>query len=173
MMTMETKLRAFPLVMKGEARRWYQTLSAERRANWETLKECFLQKFGAGSTPEELWQQLTILQQVSLQDYTMYEAKFNELWGRWVISLGEGGAAPDFLKRDCFLAGLYAPLQEKVRSHFPASYEESVAAAHLKDRKLCFQHRLGQAASSQGGVESEAPSTLHQDVRDLTHQFKW
>ena len=44
--------------------------------------------------------------------------------------------APDFLKKERFMAGLWPSLSEKVRGRFPADYEEAVGVACLKDKKL-------------------------------------
>ena len=40
----EVKLRAFPLVMRDEAKVWFQGLMAEEKADWATLKDSFLMK---------------------------------------------------------------------------------------------------------------------------------
>ena len=56
------KLRAFPLVMRDEAKIWFQGLPEDRRANWDTLKETFLAKYATDNDPENLWQKLTYLQ---------------------------------------------------------------------------------------------------------------
>ena len=47
--------------------------------------------------------------------------------------------APDFLKKERYMAGLWPSLSEKVRGRFPADYEEAVGVARLKDKKLCLQ----------------------------------
>ena len=52
------KLRAFALVVKGEARVWFNALGIEQKDTWEALKQSFLRKYGSGETPESLWQQL-------------------------------------------------------------------------------------------------------------------
>ena len=54
-----TKLRAFPLVVKGEACSWYNALGNEHKGTWEVLKHAFMRSFGAGETPENLWEQLS------------------------------------------------------------------------------------------------------------------
>ena len=71
-----------------------------------------------------------------MHDYATYEAKFQEIWAHWAASLGRGEGAPNFLKKDRFLAGLYLPLREKVKGRFPATYKEAVKIAREKDRKL-------------------------------------
>ena len=72
----------------------------------------------------------------SLEGFSKYETKFIELWGLWLASLGEGEAAPDFLKKDKFMLGLCEPLWEKVPGNFPASYAEAVETAKRKKKKL-------------------------------------
>ena len=58
----KVKLRAFPLVMRDEAKVWFQGLTAEEKADWATLKDSFLMKYVIDNTPEKLWQKLTCLQ---------------------------------------------------------------------------------------------------------------
>ena len=53
--------------------------------------------------------------------------------------LRPGEVAPDFLKKERFMAGLWPSLSEKVRGRFPADYEEAIGVARLKDKKLRLQ----------------------------------
>ena len=62
----EVKLRAFPLVMRDEAKVWFQGLKAEQKADWATLKDSFLMKYVTDNTPKKMWQKLTCLQQDNL-----------------------------------------------------------------------------------------------------------
>ena len=57
----EVKLRAFPLVMRDEAKVWFQGLTAEEKADWVTLKDFFLMTYVTDNTPKKLWQKLTCL----------------------------------------------------------------------------------------------------------------
>ena len=70
----EVKLRAFPLVMRDEAKVWFQGLTAEEKADWATLKDPFLIKYVTDNTLEKLWQKMTCLQQDNLASYSTYEA---------------------------------------------------------------------------------------------------
>ncbi|MCO5568364.1 hypothetical protein L7F22_022063 [Adiantum nelumboides] len=72
----EVKLRAFPLVLKGEARVWYDALAPPSKATWPTLYGAFLNKYSQGDTPENLWKQLLRHRQGSLGDYNTYESKY-------------------------------------------------------------------------------------------------
>ncbi|MCO5611386.1 hypothetical protein L7F22_065639 [Adiantum nelumboides] len=60
--------------------------------------------------------------------------------------------APECLKKDCFLAGLYPILREKVKVKFPDTFEKAMAYAKEKDRKLKFQAQL------QGIMEPPPPT---------------
>ena len=100
------KLKAFPLVLREEAKSWFAGLLPEKKRSWEVLKDAFIAKFSAGNNPEELWRRLTSLRrQTTLDSYHAYETHFLTLWTQWELSLPEGEGAPDFLKKEKFLAG--------------------------------------------------------------------
>ena len=73
------KLRAFPLVLKEEARVWFQALDPTQRAEWEGLKAAFLRRFQRANSAEELWQRLLALHQADPHDYATYEEGFLKL----------------------------------------------------------------------------------------------
>ena len=54
----EVKLRAFPLVLKDEAKTWFHGLRVAKKGDWDTLKETFLAKYVNDSNPERLWEKL-------------------------------------------------------------------------------------------------------------------
>ena len=104
------KLRSFPLVLREEAKSWFAGLPAEKkRSCWEVLKDTFMAKFGAGNNPEELWRRFSSLRQSALDSYQAYETHFLTLWAQWELSLPEGEGAPDFPKKEKFLAGGLSP----------------------------------------------------------------
>ena len=70
----EVNLRAFPLVLRDEAKTWFQGLPGIKKSDWDTLKETFLSKYATGNNPENLWQKLSYLQQVTIGSYLAYEA---------------------------------------------------------------------------------------------------
>ena len=127
------KLRAFPLVLRDEAKTWFQGLQPNERSSWENLKQAFLSRYGGGDNPEDMWKRLTALQQSTLGSYAAYEAQFLKLWNQWVTALLEGEMAPNFLKKERFIAGLHPILQQKVRGKFPETFEEAMQWAKLKD----------------------------------------
>src|SRR5262249_20184910 len=99
-----TKLRVFPLVLKEEAKEWYQTTGA--RNDWERQREAFLAKYCVQEPPGDLWRCLNGLQQRMCVSYKAYEEQFKKFWEKWATSLGAGEGAPNCLKKDCFLNGL-------------------------------------------------------------------
>ncbi|MCO5591858.1 hypothetical protein L7F22_045851 [Adiantum nelumboides] len=132
-----TRLRMFPLLMKAEAKVWFNTLLPANRGDWAGLRVLFLAKFGGGGeTSESLWGKVCELRQGSLFEYNVYELQFVELWERWVASLRLGEAAPDFLKKDRFVAGLCPPLREKMKGRFPVTWMDAKDIARLKERKI-------------------------------------
>ncbi|MCO5613031.1 hypothetical protein L7F22_067305 [Adiantum nelumboides] len=135
----EVKLRAFPLVLREEAKVWFQDLDMGKQGNWEALKRAFLLRYSGDNNPKEIWRKLSKLQQASPNSYSEYETQFLKLWTQWENSLPKGERAPNFLQKERFLAGLTPILREKVKCKFPGSFKEALTWARLKDRKLQFQ----------------------------------
>ena len=50
----EVKLKAFPLVLKDEAKTWFQGLPMAKKGDWDTLKETFLAKYVTDNNPKRL-----------------------------------------------------------------------------------------------------------------------
>ncbi|MCO5607926.1 hypothetical protein L7F22_062128 [Adiantum nelumboides] len=158
----EIKLRAFPLVLREEAKVWFQDLDMDKQGNWEALKRAFLLRYSGDNNPEEIWRKLSKLQQESPDSYSEYETQFLKLWTQWENSLPEGERAPNFLQKERFLAGLTPILQEKVKCKFPKSFKEALTWARLKDRKLQFQRSWrdhSQAARRVTTLEQVHPSS--------------
>ena len=51
-------LHEIPLVMKGEAKAWFNGLDNEVKATWAALRTAFMQRYQKGKTPKERWQKL-------------------------------------------------------------------------------------------------------------------
>ncbi|MCO5592399.1 hypothetical protein L7F22_046402, partial [Adiantum nelumboides] len=156
----EIKLRAFPLVLREEAKVWFQGLDEGRQGDWEVLKRAFLQRFHYDNNPEEIWRKLSQLQQASPDAYPAYEARFLKLWTQWEQILLEGERAPNFLQKERFLAGLASVLREKVKCKFPDLFEDALTWARLKDCKLQFQRSMldqSQAAAAGTTSQEQAP----------------
>ncbi|MCO5549408.1 hypothetical protein L7F22_002879 [Adiantum nelumboides] len=156
----ETKLRAFPLVLREEAKVWFQDLDMGKQGNWEALKRAFLLRYNADNNPEEIWRKLSQLQQASPDSYSEYETHFLKLWTQWENSLPEGERAPNFLQKERFLAGLTPILQEKVMCKFPESFKEALTWARLKDRKLQFQRSWRDHSQAASRVTTEEQAHL-------------
>ena len=107
------------MVLKDEAKTWFQGLSVAKKGDLDTLKETFLAKHVTESSPERLWEKLLQLQQDTLGSYSTYKAQFLKLRAEWEASLPKGERAPNFLQKERFLAGLSLMLQDKVRRKFP------------------------------------------------------
>ncbi|MCO5562015.1 hypothetical protein L7F22_015641 [Adiantum nelumboides] len=164
----EVKLRAFPLVLKDSAKNWFQNLEPGKKTNWETLKETFLSKYGGLDNPEHLWHRISSLHQATSRTYLTYESQFLRLWAEWEASLAEGERAPNFLKKEKFLAGLFPDLQEKVKGKFPETFEEALQIARVKDRKLEYQAHTSRVEHPQGPTMADerlppAPTTTPED----------
>ncbi|MCO5604317.1 hypothetical protein L7F22_058482 [Adiantum nelumboides] len=177
----EVKLRAFPLVLKGEARVWYDALAPPSKTTWPTLYGAFLNKYGQGDTPEDLWKQLLQHRQGSLGDYNTYESKFTNLWERWAASLQGQGGAPNFLKRDKFVEGMFPTLKEKVEAKFPQTFEEAQEIATVKFKKLLYQERKSNCVKEREEVNvpqhtnnaqpKVAPISADSHQEDLLHKL--
>ncbi|MCO5578754.1 hypothetical protein L7F22_032599 [Adiantum nelumboides] len=164
----EVKLRAFPLVLKDSAKNWFQNLEPGRKTNWKTVKETFLSKYGGLDNPEHLWHRISSLHQATSRTYLTYESQFLRLWAEWEASLAEGERAPNFLKKEKFLAGLFPDLQEKVKGKFPETFEEALQIARVKDRKLEYQAHTSRVEHPQGPTMADerlppAPTTTPED----------
>ncbi|MCO5588639.1 hypothetical protein L7F22_042596 [Adiantum nelumboides] len=133
-----SRLRLFPLLLKAEGRTWFNTLLSAVRADWGCLRMAFMQRFGAREASENLWERLCELRLVNVFEYGEYELQFTDLWDKWVATLAIGERAPDFLKRDRFVAGLCLPLRDKVKARFPVTFEAAWEVARLKERKLRY-----------------------------------
>ena len=57
----DVKVKAFSLVLRDAAKIWFQGLSADKKSDWNTLKEAFLAKYVTDNTPKKLWQKLPFL----------------------------------------------------------------------------------------------------------------
>ena len=133
------KLRAFPLVLKGEARTWYEALNPNIIATYEGLLMAFTTKYGRAETPERLWQQLLQHKQSHLNDFYNYETKFKILWEKWATSFEDRGVAPNFLKKERFVSGLIPELHEKVEARYPHTFDEGLEIAKQKYQKLNYK----------------------------------
>ncbi|MCO5561160.1 hypothetical protein L7F22_014781 [Adiantum nelumboides] len=170
---------------KAEAKAWFNTLLPANRGDWAGLRVLFLTKFGGGGeTSESLWGKVCELRQGSLSEYNVYEVQFVQLWEQWVASLRLGKAAPDFLKKDHFVAGLWPPLREKVKGRFPVTWVDDRDIAHLKERKIRYQLQQREADQEEEGVAPVPPTNApaahrgkgNQDQQELlsriTHQLE-
>ena len=131
-----TRLQAIALVLKEDARTWYQALKDDVKGSWEALKMAFLKRYKQKENSESLWRDVTELRQEKAEDHATYESSFNGLWVKWERTLGEDEKTPDVLKKEKFMEGLHPRIRDKVRGKFPKTYEEAVLYAKTKSKKL-------------------------------------
>ena len=143
----EVKLRVFPLVLKGEARTWYEVLSNNIKEDWETLQQAFLNHFSSKEEVGDIWQQLQSLHQDSTSGYAAYESWLNQLWSKFVTLSDQ--PVPDFLKKETFVRGLFSELQEKVECRFSKSFEEALHLARIKEKKLRYHAQKSRGDNDQ------------------------
>ncbi|MCO5603611.1 hypothetical protein L7F22_057762 [Adiantum nelumboides] len=136
-----SRLRLFSLLLKAEARTWFNTLLPVDRADWGGLRMAFMQRFGARETSKKLWERLCELRLVNVFEYGEYELQFTDLWDKWIATLAIGKRAPDFLKRDCFVAGLCPPLKDKVKARVMTTAEKDYTAMEHMVMALMFAVR--------------------------------
>ena len=129
----DVRLKIFLLLLKEEAKVWYQGLEIAQRSTWEAVRANFLRRYSEGDNLEELWQKLSMLQQSSLEAYLGYEATFLKMWAQWIASLLERELAPNFWQKDNSMVGIFPLLQGKEKSKFPESFEEALHWARVKD----------------------------------------
>ncbi|MCO5580281.1 hypothetical protein L7F22_034147 [Adiantum nelumboides] len=120
----------------------------------------FMQRFGARETFEKLWERLCELALVNVSEYGEYELQFTNLWDKWVATLAIGERAPDFLKRDRFVAGLCPPLEDKVKARFPVTFEAAREVARLKERKLRYQLQHREVDQEENGGARPPPGNV-------------
>ena len=132
-------LKAFPLVIKGEAKAWYNNISKPIKEDWSRLKESFLERYVPKETVQELLEALQWLQQTDLQSYSSYEEAFFHKLSCLELSHPKEERLPDFVIKEYFVNGLYRPLKLKVLCETPSSFNEAVQVARVKYRKLMYK----------------------------------
>ncbi|MCO5572100.1 hypothetical protein L7F22_025851 [Adiantum nelumboides] len=123
-------VEAKDLKVMPEARTLFNTLLPGVRVDWGGLRMAFMQRFRARETSEKLWERLCELR------------------------------APDFLKRDRFVADLCPPLKDKVKARFPVTFEAARDVARLKERKLRYQLQHREADQKGDGGARPPPGNV-------------
>ena len=136
-------LKAFPLVIKGEAKVWYNNISKPIKEDWSLLKESFLARYAPKESVQDLLEALQWLRQEDLQSYVFYEEAFLHLLSRLELSQVEGERLPDFVVKEYFLTGLCKNLKLKVVCEMPKTFGEAIQVARLKYRRLMYKiHKI-------------------------------
>ncbi|MCO5614979.1 hypothetical protein L7F22_069265 [Adiantum nelumboides] len=93
-------------------------------------------------------------------------AQFMKLLDKWVATLAIGERAPDFLKRDRFVAGFSPPLKDKVKATFPVTFEAASKVARLKERKLRYQMQHREVDQEGDGGARPPPEPQHHPSKE-------
>ncbi|MCO5570562.1 hypothetical protein L7F22_024287 [Adiantum nelumboides] len=120
----------------------------------------FMQRFGTRETSKKLWEKLCELRLVNVFEYGEYELQFTDLWNKWVATLAIGKRAPDFLKRDCFVAGLCSSLKDKVKARFPVTFEAAREVVRLNERKLRYHLQYPKVDQEKDGGARPPPDNV-------------
>ena len=124
------KLRLVSLLLEGQAREWYEdTLNRDQRDNWEQLRDALKERFGRVQSPEDLWRELSRIQQGEEEDITSYIKRFEACWRKIVRILEGNQAPPDFLKKDRFMSQLHGSIKDTVELKEPRTYDEAIRMA--------------------------------------------
>ena len=124
-----------------EARRsktWYNGINKSSKEDWGSLKEAFSLEFFHKESMEDVWKRLQHLRQEAETTYQAYEGRFLELLTQLNALFGEGVCIPHSLVKEAFLNGLSPKLQYKVKTKFPATFEEALQVARIKQKRLMY-----------------------------------
>lgn len=132
---------------------------------WDSLREAFVGKYENEDSPGRLWEQLLHLHQQDLHDYSSYEAKLENMWGRWAALLGGLEMAPECPRKDRFLVGLFAALREKVKANVPDTFEEALPIARAKERKMRYRDQAWREEDLPTNVQAPLMETMAQGAQ--------
>ena len=132
------KLKIFPLRLRENARSWYESQPSNVQRNLNALQQAFSLRFGKKDALEDVWERLQQLQQRTVSDYYLYEAKFLDILSQLDSMCAGSHRMPDMLIKEAFINGTFHSLQHKVRSNFPNTFEDALQIARIKHRKLMY-----------------------------------
>ena len=142
-------LRLLKLCLKDDARaRWMSFEANEARANpprfliLARVKQALMEQFKVVEDPSVVWQELSDLQQQKNEDVATFVRRFEDLWKRWCLALGEE-QPPLMIKKNMFIDGLVTILKAKVDLKQPSNFEDAVLLAKEKEWKIVRQKELG------------------------------
>ena len=92
--------------------------------------------------PSAVWQELEDLQQQRNEDVAAFVQRFENLWKRWCLDLGDE-QPPLMIKKNMFIDGLVTGLKAKVDLKQPSNFEDAVLLAKEKEWKILRQKELG------------------------------
>lgn len=146
----DAKAQALSLVIRGKAKAWYDGLEAEIRMNWNPFKASFLHRFRKEVSPATADAKLRNLKQDVMGDFDHFLTQFEEWWAE--LTTATQLANGEYFKLDKFLGCLYPKVREKVDLEGPENYNDAVAIARIKSRKM--RKRREQDTKGNEGVMS-------------------
>lgn len=130
----EGKLRAISLVLRGEAKTWWNGLDPQVRGDWARFRQAFLVRFGQRVSAAEADAKLKDLRQDPREEFRSFQRRFEDCWRQLeeVTAVQQG----NYFKLKSFLACLHPKVREKVDLEEPVTFEEALNLACQKSRKI-------------------------------------
>ncbi|MCO5587422.1 hypothetical protein L7F22_041371 [Adiantum nelumboides] len=125
-----SRLRRFPLLLKAEAKTWFNTLLPAVRADWGGLRMAFMQRFGARETSEKLCN---------------------------ISHWGKGTGLPE---KGLLCGWLMPASQGQGEGKVPITFEAAREVAPLKERKLRYQLQHREVDQEEDGGARPPPGNV-------------
>ena len=87
------------------------------------------ERFGRVQSLEDLWRELSRIQQGEEEDITSYINRFEACCRKIIRILKGNQAPPGFLKKDRFMSQLHGSIKDKVELKDPRTYDEAIRMA--------------------------------------------
>ncbi|KAI5079181.1 hypothetical protein GOP47_0006852 [Adiantum capillus-veneris] len=142
----EGVVQAFPLLVRGKAKVWYESLQVEEKLDWGTLEAAFRSRYVANPQWSEVKHMMDNLKQSLDGDLRAFVWEFEAIWSKLVKVNAVENA--DFLNLTKFMDCLHVKVRDKVEVDGPCTYEEAVAYAQSKTKNLLKKQQAKQVLAS-------------------------
>ncbi|MCO5603888.1 hypothetical protein L7F22_058042 [Adiantum nelumboides] len=88
MLTDVEKLQTVPLLIRGQAKLWFDGLKSSDRRSWQELQRQFLKQFEKVITPEEAGAKLKAIRQDVSKDFSIFIEQFEACWKQLEVATG-------------------------------------------------------------------------------------
>ncbi|KAI5079029.1 hypothetical protein GOP47_0006700 [Adiantum capillus-veneris] len=130
----EGVVQAFPLLIRGKAKVWYESLQAEEKLDWGTLEAAFQSRYVVNPKWSEVKQMMDDLKHSLDGDFRAFVWEFKAIWSKLVKVIAVEN--DDFLKLTKFMDCLHVKVRDKVEMDGPCTYKEAIAYAQSRTKKL-------------------------------------